>query len=185
MDLIAYALRHEYAGTVTQKESDDDPGTEVPAFTGGLIRAGELEIDVAEELEAGDGFIVLDERAGAAAAHLDEYPPLKRVPVPAGVNAPTGSFAEAPPYTTQTVTELKADATSRGLEGAGSARKPELVVALEEHDRRRAEGGLDELGAPLTIDALVAAATGTDQADAEVTAEDNDDQAGAAGGGEG
>lgn len=162
MDLIAYALRDEYAGTVTQ--TIDDVDVDVPAYSGGVIRAGaELDINVLEELEAGGGFIILDERDAGAAVHLDEYPPLERVKAPEGAE-PSGSFAELPPYANQGVPELRADAQSRGLANVGAARKAELVAALEEHDLRLAEGTLDELGAPPTI-ADLAAAGGERQAD--------------------
>lgn len=184
MDLIAYALRDEYAGTVTQNIDDQD--VEVPAYSGGVIRAGdELDVNVVEELEAGGGFIVIDERDTGAAVHLDAYPPLERVKVPEGAE-PSGSFAELPPYTNQGVPELRADAASRGLEGAGSARKADLVAALEEHDLRRAEDSLDELGAPITVaDLLEAAAGRTSETPDENTPPDADagdnDQAGRAG----
>jgi hypothetical protein len=153
LDLIAYALREEFTGTVEQD------GETVPVFTGGVIRAGDTDIDVREELEAGGGIIVVDTRAAGAIVHLDEYPPLKRVKAPAD-GAPTGSFTDAGPYAERTVDELRTDLRTRGIAGAGSAKRDELVTALNEHDQRLADVSLDELGAPLTVDKLVAAAAG-------------------------
>lgn len=154
MGTIAYELRESHAGTVEQLEHADADPVEVPLFTGGLIRVGvDGEADVAELLEEGGGTIVVDEVNEALIAALDEYPALKRVS--AGGAAPTASTSA---YADSNVTALRADAKARELEGGSSATKDELVNALEEHDRRLADGTLDELGAPLTVAGLAAAA---------------------------
>lgn len=153
MDLIAYALREEFTGTVEQD------GETVPVFTGGVIRAGDTDIDVRAELDAGGGVIVVDERAAGSVVHLDEYPPLKRVKAPKDAK-PTGSFTDAGPYAERTVDELRNDLRTRGIAGAGNAKREDLLDALNEHDARLAGVSLDELGAPLTVDKLVAAAAG-------------------------
>lgn len=155
-DLVAFTLREEYVGTVVQKEHEDDPGVEVPAFTGGIIHAGnDRDLDVAEALTE-DGVIVVDLADTQAVAALDSYPPLKRTTVP-GNHTILFSEPEATPYGQRKVGDLRADADTRGIEGASSAVKDDLIVALSEHDRRLADGGLDELGSPLTVEALVAA----------------------------
>lgn len=84
MSKIAFALREEFAGTVTVYEDDDDPGTEVPAFTGGLVNLGdgseEHTLDLRKALDEGDGLIVVAEDADPRALlALDEHPALKRV----------------------------------------------------------------------------------------------------------
>lgn len=160
MDLIAYTLREEFAGTVEQETTDGV--VDVPRYSGGVIRAGELDIDVPEELLAGDGYIVIDARSQSAAVHLDEYPPLMRVAVPDVHTRPTGAFIAAGPYDLANVTELRGDAATRGIEGTGRAKREDLVDALEEHDERLAAGSLDELGAPLTVARLAQSRRGED-----------------------
>lgn len=165
MDLIAYALREEYAGTVEQ-ETDEGIVT-VPVYTGGVIVVGDRDLNVREALDEGDGTILIEERNAAAAAALDGYLPLKRVKAPADAE-PTLTLGDS--YEDVTVAELRADASSRGLLNAGQARKDELVDALTEHDRLLAEDTLDRLGAPLTIDRLAASGRGEDVAPAPAPA---------------
>lgn len=87
MSRIAFALREEFTGTVVQYEdADDTTGTEVPAFTGGVINIGdgseEHTLDLAEALNEGDGVIVLAEDVGANVVDiLTNHPALKRVTV--------------------------------------------------------------------------------------------------------
>ena len=165
MDLIAYALREEYAGTVEQ-ETDEGIVT-VPVYTGGVIVVGDRDLNVREALDEGDGTIIIEERNVAAAAALDGYLPLKRVTAPAGAE-PTLTLGDS--YEDVTVAELRADASSRGLLNVSKASKDELVDALTEHDRLLAEDALDRLGAPLTIDRLAASGRGEDVAPAPAPA---------------
>lgn len=132
---VAFALREEYAGTVLQRETEDDPGTEVPVFGGGLIGAGDRELNIAELLEDGDGTIVVEPAEHPLTlVALDEYPALKRVPVPAGAQAVTTGYAD------QSATKLRDEAGRRGIAGAGGASKADLLVALEADDARIAAG---------------------------------------------
>lgn len=156
MSSIAYELREEYQGTVPQTVGDEE--FEVDVFQGGVIAAGERDIDVKAELDAGGGRIVVSEDEVLAVNALDAYPALKRI----GYVDDAGEAVN--PYELVKATDLKADANARGLEGAGSARKDDLVVALTEHDARLAEGSLDELGAPVTIERLVEAAATREEA---------------------
>lgn len=71
MSSIAFALR----------ASHDD-------FIGGVLAVGDTSIDIAEELKAGKGQIVVDEQDTVKVLVLDQYPPLKRVPVKAGKKSP-------------------------------------------------------------------------------------------------
>lgn len=151
MGLIAYELREAFAGTVVQGDE------EVPAFSGGLVHVGTVgrEANIAELVESReDGAIVVDDVDLELVTALDDYPALKRTTVPDGAVA----VNVAAKYEDQTVPELRGEATSRGLEGVGGHNKAELITALEEHDRRLADGSLDELGAPLTVAALADAA---------------------------
>jgi hypothetical protein len=131
---VAFALREEYAGTVLQRETEDDPGTEVPVFTGGLIGAGDRELNVRELLDEGNGTIVIEPAEHPLTlVALDEYPALKRVPVPADAPVTTG-------YADQTATKLREEAGRRGIAGAAGASKVDLVPALEADDERIAAG---------------------------------------------
>lgn len=132
---VAFGLREEYAGTVTQFETEEakeaGKGTEVDLFTGGLLHVGTdgEELDVKAALEAGDGVIVVDPATSPILlTRLDEYPALKRVPVPAGAAPLTGGYAD------RTAAELRDELKRRGITGAGSTAKPELVTALEHID---------------------------------------------------
>lgn len=67
MESIAFALRSEYEET----------------FEGGLLATADGDIDVGQELEDGDGTIVIDAvKSPATVDLLDNYPALKRVPAP-------------------------------------------------------------------------------------------------------
>lgn len=169
--MIGYELRAAYAGTVLQRTDGDDPGTEVPVFQGGLITAGDRDLNIGELLEEGDGRIYVEDSDAAAILALDEYPALKRTTVADGAEATVNTVAEA--YADRNRDELRAEADSRGIEGAKSSNKPELVIALEEHDRRLADRSLDELGAPISVIRLAQAA-GEREVD-ETTDSDGDD----------
>lgn len=127
MTKVAFALRQEYAGTV---EVD---GEEVPRFLGGVIAAGDSDLNVAELLEEGAGTIVLEGNDTRAVVALDEYPALKRVPVPTGAELTAG-------YADENVTALRAELRRRGITRAGAASKDEAVVALQAFDRLQDEG---------------------------------------------
>lgn len=138
-DLRAYALRDEYAGTVVQAIDGED--REVPVFSGGLVNGGDNfgDVDVAKLLEEGGGTIVVDPRDPVLAAALDEYPPLKDVPVPDGAS-PVNDL-----YSNRGVRWLRAEVKRRGIDGLSKATKDELVAALEEYDRA-GNGGNDDQG---------------------------------------
>lgn len=134
MGSIAFALRREYQGTTTQVEEDGADPVEVPVFTGGLIAvADDRDLNVGEELEAGDGLVVVDEHDTAALIALDAYPALKRVDAPDDA-AITGGYDE------RKATELRAELERRGITGAGQASKADAVTALEALDAIAADG---------------------------------------------
>lgn len=166
MGLIAYELREDYRGTVTQNIDGED--VEVPVFTGGLVHVGTdgREADVRELVDGrDDGVIVVDDYEPVLVVALDAYPALKRTKVPDGAIA----VNVAAKYEELSKAELRAEATARGIAGGSSASKAELVAALEEHDRRLAEGGLEDLGTPLTVTALAAAAAPDTDTEAPTT----------------
>lgn len=69
---IAFGLAADYAGTV----SDDDG--ERPLYLGGILKAGDREIDTLAELDAGDGLIVVEDTDYEAVRALDDAPALER-----------------------------------------------------------------------------------------------------------
>lgn len=173
--MIAYELRAEYTGTVEQVLTVDDRGNAidtvtVPAFTGGIINAGDRDLDVAAELKAGDGRIIVDEGTldgNAAAIVLDGYPALKRAPSaesdratfprPAGEDLPAGTAAP-------TVAELRARADTLGLKVESGTKRDELAKGLEEQATRAAAGELlvspsDERTVTITKDGSLAVAS--------------------------
>lgn len=165
--LLAYGLTAEYDGTVDIQDPEGEEGTTiaVPKFGGGLLATPNGDLDVAEALEEGEGVIVLDAAEHTAVAELLEaYPALHRVAVPAGAEP---IVFEGPgandDYNSRTAKSLKADAASRSIDGAASAKKEDLVVALQEFDLRLAEDQLGELGGT-SIDNLVAAAAAREEA---------------------
>lgn len=135
-DAIAYGLREDYAGTVTQYETEADEqagnGTEVDKFTGGVVSIGPDGdvLDVKEELEKGAGVIVVDPATADPRLidRLDNFPALKRVKVPAGTQPLTGGYGDA------TVTKLRDELKRRGIAAAGSLSHEEAVTALERFD---------------------------------------------------
>lgn len=137
--LVAYALRDEYVGTVTQVLETDAKGRptktqDVPKFSGGLINLGVEELELAEALEEGAGTIVLDVSANPLAVEvLDAIPVLKRVEVPEGATSVIG-------YNERTATALREEAGRRSIAGAASARKADLERVLELDDARIAAG---------------------------------------------
>jgi hypothetical protein len=149
---VAYELREAYAGTVEQADpaNPDGPPVEVPYYTGGVITAGDRDINVRAELDAGNGTIIVPDTDLAAIIALDEYSPLKRTTVPDG-----DVTLQAAGYDQFTVENLRQDPRLADVAGVASARKGELVAALEELDRRSAAGDSAEpLEQPITIAAL-------------------------------
>lgn len=139
-DTVAYALREEYAGTVTQVLEADADGNptktvDVPAFGGGLIALGDDdELDLAEALEAGGGTITVDASAKPLAVTiLDELPVLKRVRAPIDADVKVG-------YRDRTAKANRDEASNRGIAGAARASAEDLVAALEADDARAAAG---------------------------------------------
>lgn len=128
MSKVAYELREDHAGTVTQNIDGQD--VEVPRFLGGLITvAPGGELNVADALEEGNGVIVVDDRDAGHIAALDAYPALKRTKAPAGAEAITGTSSG---YDAKSRDDLRDEAKRRGLPASGT--KGELVEALEQHD---------------------------------------------------
>lgn len=120
MDLIAFALRAEYDGTVEQD------GEQVPKFGGGVLFVGDGDIHIRDELEAGGGVITCRASDSALVALLDAYPALKR--------ATTNPAHVISPYARRETEALRFDADLRGLRQAGSLSRARLVKALEAHD---------------------------------------------------
>jgi hypothetical protein len=132
MDLIAFALRAEHEGAVTV-ELEDGQTEDRPKFGGGLLAVGDGDFNVGEQLEAGDGTIVVHAHDQRLVDLLDAYPPLKRVGVPAGA-------AAISPYERKTLDELHLVASLRDLPGARSMSRPRLEAALLAHDAELAAG---------------------------------------------
>jgi hypothetical protein len=131
-DAVAFALRAEYEGTTTV-ELEDGSTEERPTFAGGVLHADPGDFDVAEQLEAGKGAIVVAARDQRLVDLLDEYPPLKRVPVPAGAKPIS-------PYDRQPTDALRHLASLREIDGAGSLSRAKLIRALDRQDRELAAG---------------------------------------------
>lgn len=125
MGKVAYELREDFAGEVDTVI--DGENVTVPLYSGGLIKIGfDEDLDVSVALEEGGGTIVVDEAKTAAVLALDEYPPLKRVPVPADADTVAG-------YLGQGRDALAAELERRGIK-AGKATKADLAAALERLD---------------------------------------------------
>jgi len=145
--MIAYELRDSFAGTVEQVLTVDENGdavdtVTVPLFTGGVLRAGDADLNIAELLEAGDGRIVLDDATleGQQAINvLDTYPPLKRV-------AAGDAEATVDPFAGAKAGELRERATMLGLEVEAGTKRDELAKGLAEQAHRAGAG--DELVVP-------------------------------------
>jgi hypothetical protein len=147
----AFALREEYEGTVTQIAEEGAEPVEVPAFTGGVIAAGDEDLNVRELLDGDEygppGVIVVDRSATNIVNALEQYPPLKAVTPPAGATALTE-------YDGATATVLKRELERRGITGTG--KRDDLEAALRAHDAGHGEG-LDELTVTGLLEAAAAA----------------------------
>jgi len=127
MSLVAYGLRADYDGTVTID------GEDVPRFLGGVIRAGDRDLNVREELARGSGRILVSESDAGAVLALDGYPALKRVP--AGDADRSDALSR---YDALRMPELRAEVKLRGLSPGGS--HDELVARLQAHDAAVEDG---------------------------------------------
>jgi hypothetical protein len=132
MDAVAFALRAEFAGTETVHNSDGSTET-VPKFGGGLLAITGGDFNVADELEAGGGTIVVRADDQQLIDLLEVYPPLKQVPVP-------DKARPVSKYNRQPLDSLRDQASLRDISGAGSLSKDKLVRALEAQDRELAKG---------------------------------------------
>lgn len=140
MGKVAFALREEFAGTVEQVEEDGGEPVTVPLYSGGLINIGPDDetgdLNVGEALEEGDGVLVVDDNDPRVVNALDEYPPLKRVPVPAGREVDLG-------YADRNDADLRAELERRGVTAVGQGNKAGRVAALEALDEHPLEPNPD------------------------------------------
>lgn len=134
MSHVAYALREDYAGTVEQD------GVQVPLYTGGSLAIDDdrQHFDVRAELDDGDGTIVVTETDLPLVIALDQYPPLKRVKVPAG-------RPPANPYAKVNAAGLRARASELGLEVHGQPKVDALRAGLLNADEHIAGGNTPRL----------------------------------------
>lgn len=128
MDLTAYALRAEYEGTV---EIDGEPQ---PVFQGGVLAVGDGDFDVAKELQAGGGIIVVQQADQVLVDLLDSYPALKRT------TAPDEPDRVVSPYERQPTAQLRHLASLRDIDGHGGASRGQLEDALAAQDEAAASG---------------------------------------------
>lgn len=146
--------------------------THAEGFLGGVVSAGDRDLNLAELLEEGNGLIVVDAAAEPLVVTvLDEFPALKRVGVDEDAELTLG-------HADRTRGELRTEAKRRGIAGASSASKDELVDALTLDDARIA-AGIDQ-PADYSVPALargIDPATGRLYADT-ADAGDGDGQAG-------
>lgn len=126
----AYALREEYAGTVTVD------GAEVPKFSGGVLSIGSdgHSFDVRAELDkTSDGILVVDDPDVETV--LDHYLPVVPVDLPADHDRRVLSG-----YSSWSVGDIRGELKRRGFVGTGRIGKDAGVVALSQHDDRLAAG---------------------------------------------
>lgn len=119
MSTIAFALRADYEGV----------------YTGGVIVVGyDRTLNVLEALEEGSGQIVVPENDVELVTALDGYIALKRV------GAADDADATVDRYEGLTVSQLRAEAKSRGIDKAAGASRDNLLAALRDQDRAVAAG---------------------------------------------
>lgn len=136
MSTTSYALREEFAGTVEQEI--DGQTVQVPAFTGGLYRAGlDRELNIRELLDDDGalghgpaGVIVVEDGDTTATTVLDHVPVLKRVPTPKGAENVTRWHEPGAPKSV-----LVAEADRRGITGASRLNREDLATVLMRHDQ--------------------------------------------------
>lgn len=142
MSTITYGLRADYAGTVVQYDTEEDKqagnGTEVPVFSGGIVAAGAVDVDVRELLEDpehGDtGTIVVAETATALVNALDQYPALKRLETDAEPAEEAITDLD-----TLNVGDLRREAGREDLEAYGGLKRDELLRAVKVRRAVKAE----------------------------------------------
>lgn len=183
MDLIAYALREDLRGTHTiPGATKRAKPTETPIFTGGVCAIGDgSDFHIADELERGQGCIVVWPSDSRLVSLLDELPSLVRVPAPADpVHVIT-------PYERLDGDRLRDVAAIRRLTGFEGASDSRIRAALEELDEQQAAGIVpDPLAEHARVVDLTADARGVElqsgkDGDQAGDAGATDDQAGAAG----
>lgn len=130
MKLLAYGLTADYQGDTTV-ERDGESET-VPKFQGGVLAVGGADFHVADTLAEHGGAIVVYERDRELVDVLDQYPALKQVTVPAGVQPVN-------PYDRHDRDTLRHLASLRDFEGHGNSSRDELALLLEAHDVALAE----------------------------------------------
>lgn len=134
MDKTAFELRSDYAGTVDQVDEEGSDPTEVPLFQGGVVALDGRHFDVGEELEKGDGRIVVPSANQGLVDLLRAYPALKEVPV-------GDDDATVVAYELQSTAQLRDELRRRNLKLGGS--KDELVARLTAQDEAIAAGDLE------------------------------------------
>lgn len=131
MDLTAYALTADYTGDVEVVLADGTPETR-PKFGGGLLAVGDGDFDVAAELDAGGGTIVVYSHDVRLVALLDAYPALKRVTPPPGPKVVN-------PYARRDVETLRHLARIRGVPHAAGRRRLETALLRADADAHGVE----------------------------------------------
>lgn len=108
MSTIAFALRADYATN----------------YTGGVIAVGyDRTLDIKAEIETGGGQIVVPDNDPSLLLALDGYPALKRV------TAGDSDVTVDDRYEAMSVSDLRAEAKSLGVEKTGTSRDS-LLAAL-------------------------------------------------------
>lgn len=133
--MIAYELREDYRGTVTQVLTVDAEGNpvdtrEVPKYSGGVVTAGDGDLNIVEALEEGNGRIVLNEADPESTGLinvLDNYPALKRVAIDEDDKPAAGGLAS------MTYNDLRGVAKRLGLTVEQGTKVDELRKGLLAH----------------------------------------------------
>lgn len=152
-DLCAYGLRAEYDGTV---ETDlGDGAVTVPKFSGGVLAVAGEDFNVREELDAGEGVIVVDAANVALVNALEEYPALKRVAVTPDLEQRHAAAGDG-----RSVRELKT--ALKALEQPVSGTRAELLARLADAEAAAADTDTGDAGVAGQPDENAGAA-GTDE----------------------
>lgn len=118
MDLLAYALRADYEGEISDG---------LPRFGGAVLAVGDGDFHVRDSLELNDGTIVVHAHDQRLVDLLDAYPPLKRTTVPKNPVAVS-------PYDRRTTEDLRDVASVRDIDNAASLSRKRLIAALIAQD---------------------------------------------------
>lgn len=133
-DLLAYALRADFEGTINV-ELEDGSKEKRDVYQGGLLAVGDSDFDVKAELDKGAGTIVVHAGDQQLVDLLDVYPALKRSTVPDKPKAIVSPYGRRP------VETLRHLASLRDIDGPiGRASKAKLVAALEAQDAAQIAG---------------------------------------------